>query len=280
MAFKGPSQLSRIRPTGVDVALLEHIGVTLPDPPLKTSNCIDKWRGSLQHVVKWPKRANALIGEPRKPWRMKVSCWNETIFRITGQDVQRGTFLHRQHAAVKDQNGTRVHSSESYKYCQAHGSIRPQGTNGHWKYASRFHCPQLHLVKSYQILGADFNEANILREAVDYCKLFKEACLVWWICRRRKGSKIDDAEDFKVAKRMQKRKRVLLASQRRGKRWRSNRTTVTRKRQRWCKQKYDGIVCSPLDNINYSFIIISNRLLDNNQTDFFSRKYLEDSNFL
>ena len=48
--------------------------------------------------------------------------------RITGQDVQQGTFLHR-YAAVKDQNGTRVHSFESY--CQAHGSICPQRTNGH-----------------------------------------------------------------------------------------------------------------------------------------------------
>ena len=59
--------------------------------------------------------------------------------RITGQDVQRGTFLHC-HAAIKDRNRSRVHSFEPY--CQAHGSIRPQGTNGHWRYASIFHCPQ------------------------------------------------------------------------------------------------------------------------------------------
>ena len=51
-----------------------------------------------------------------------------TLVRITRQDVQRDTFSHR-HAAVKDQNGARVHSFESY--CQVHGSIRSQGTNGH-----------------------------------------------------------------------------------------------------------------------------------------------------
>ena len=33
---------------------------------------------------------------------------------------------------------------------------------------------------------------------------------------------------------------------------------------------------APLDNISYSFIIVSNRLLDNNQTAFISQKYLQD----
>ena len=41
----------------------------------------------------------------------------------------------------------------------------------------------------------------VLTRPIDYRKLFKESCLVWWICRRRKGSKIDDLEEFK-AKRM------------------------------------------------------------------------------
>ena len=173
IGFQGTIATLLYRPTGVDVALLEQIawchaaGSVAEDFKLHRQmakiftacgEMAEKGQG-----IDWG-AAKAMV------YGSLLLEWNHV--RITGQDVQWGTFLHR-HTAVKDQNGTRVHSFESYKYCQAHGSIRPQGTNGHWKYASRFHCPQLHLVKGYQILGADFNEANILRgkrrcEAVDY----------------------------------------------------------------------------------------------------------------
>ena len=124
MAFKkGPSELSRIRPIGVDVALLKHIGVT-------TGSVAEDFKLHRQMAKVFTARREMDEKGQGIDWgATEVMAYGSLLLegnyvRITGQDVQRGTFSHR-HAAVKDQNGTRgVHSFESYKYCQAHPSPR------------------------------------------------------------------------------------------------------------------------------------------------------------
>jgi 2-oxoglutarate dehydrogenase E1 component len=100
--FKGPSQLSRIRPTGVDVNLLKHIGVTA---------------GSVPEDFKLHRQMAKIFAARRKmaeegqgiDWgTAEAMAYGSLLLegnhvRITGQDVQRGTFSHR-HAVVKDQN--------------------------------------------------------------------------------------------------------------------------------------------------------------------------------
>jgi 2-oxoglutarate dehydrogenase E1 component len=100
--FNGPSQLSRIRPTGVDVALLKHIGVTAGSVPedFKLHRQMAK--------IFVARRQMAEKGEGIDWGTAEAMAYGSLLVegnhvRITGQDVQRGTFSHR-HAVVKDQN--------------------------------------------------------------------------------------------------------------------------------------------------------------------------------
>lgn len=98
--FKGPSQLSRIRPTGVDVETLRRIGVQAGSVPEgfklhRQMEKIFKARRdmSLEGKVDWGTAEAMAFGS---------LLLEGNHVRITGQDVQRGTFSHR-HAVVKDQ---------------------------------------------------------------------------------------------------------------------------------------------------------------------------------
>mmetsp|Transcript_28670 Transcript_28670/g.78784 ORF Transcript_28670/g.78784 Transcript_28670/m.78784 type:complete len:1068 (-) Transcript_28670:217-3420(-) len=100
--FKGPSQQSRIRPTGVDIDILRRIGIQAGSVPegFKIHRQMDK-------IFK-ARRAMAEQGDAID-WGLAEAMAYGTLMlegnhvRITGQDVQRGTFSHR-HAVVKDQN--------------------------------------------------------------------------------------------------------------------------------------------------------------------------------
>lgn len=100
--FKGPSQMSRIRPTGVDIEMLRKVGITA---------------GSVPEGFKLHRQMKKIFNNRREQaeegdsidWGTAEALAFGTLLvegnhvRITGQDVQRGTFSHR-HAVVKDQD--------------------------------------------------------------------------------------------------------------------------------------------------------------------------------
>lgn len=100
--FKSPKQLSRIRPTGVDIEVLRKVGMTAGTVPDKF-----KLHRQMDKIFKARKK----MAEDGKgiDWGTAEAMAFGTLLiegnhvRITGQDVQRGTFSHR-HAVVKDQN--------------------------------------------------------------------------------------------------------------------------------------------------------------------------------
>lgn len=110
--FKGPSQLSRIRPTGVDVEILRDIGVkagTVPDD-FKLHRQMAK--------IFTARREMAERGEGIDWGTAEAMAFGSLLIegnhvRITGQDVQRGTFSHR-HAVVKDQNTEEEYTPLNY----------------------------------------------------------------------------------------------------------------------------------------------------------------------
>jgi 2-oxoglutarate dehydrogenase E1 component len=102
IGFKGPSQLSRIRPTGVDVKLLKHIGMTAGSVPE------DFVLHRQMAKIFAARKDMAEKGEGIDWGTAEAMAYGSLLLegnhvRITGQDVQRGTFSHR-HAVVKDQN--------------------------------------------------------------------------------------------------------------------------------------------------------------------------------
>lgn len=100
--FKGPSQLSRIRPTGVSVELLRKIGVQAGTVPEDF-----KLHRQMQKIFA-ARREMAEQGDGIDWGTAEAMAYGSLLLegnhvRITGQDVQRGTFSHR-HAVVKDQD--------------------------------------------------------------------------------------------------------------------------------------------------------------------------------
>lgn len=99
--FKSPAQMSRIRPTGVDKEVLRQIGVgtgTVPDD--------FKLHRQMAKIFK-ARREMAEKGDGIDWGTAEALAFGSLLLegnhvRITGQDVQRGTFSHR-HAVVKDQ---------------------------------------------------------------------------------------------------------------------------------------------------------------------------------
>ena len=106
--FKGPSQQSRIRPTGVDIEMLRKIGVqagTVPDG--------FKLHRQMEKIFK-ARREMSEAGEGIDWGTAEAMAFGSLLLegnhvRITGQDVQRGTFSHR-HAVVKDQKTEEEHT--------------------------------------------------------------------------------------------------------------------------------------------------------------------------
>lgn len=100
--FKGPSQLSRIRQTGVDVEVLRKIGIAAGSVPDGF-----KLHRQMEKIFK-ARREMAEKGEGIDWGTAEAMAFGSLLLegnhvRITGQDVQRGTFSHR-HAVVIDQN--------------------------------------------------------------------------------------------------------------------------------------------------------------------------------
>jgi 2-oxoglutarate dehydrogenase E1 component len=100
--FKGPSQLSRIRPTGVEVETLRRIGMQAGTVPaeFKLHKQMEKIFTSRREMAEKGESIDWGTGEAMAFGSLLLEG---NHVRITGQDVQRGTFSHR-HAVVKDQN--------------------------------------------------------------------------------------------------------------------------------------------------------------------------------
>jgi len=100
--FKSPKQMSRIRSTGVDIETLRHIGSVAGSVPESF-----KLHRQMQKIFK-ARREMTEKGTGIDWGTAEALAFGSLLIegnhvRITGQDVQRGTFSHR-HAVVKDQD--------------------------------------------------------------------------------------------------------------------------------------------------------------------------------
>lgn len=99
--FKGRAQMSRIRSTGVDLDMLRKVGITAGTVP-------DDFKLHRQMEKIFQARREMAESGVGIDWGTAEAMAFGTLLmegnhvRITGQDVQRGTFSHR-HAVVKDQ---------------------------------------------------------------------------------------------------------------------------------------------------------------------------------
>ena len=99
--FKSPRQLSRRRPTGVDIDVLRFVGNKAGDVP-------EDFKLHRQMVKIFQQRQEMATSGVDIDWGLAEAMAFGTLLlegnhvRLTGQDVQRGTFSHR-HAVVKDQ---------------------------------------------------------------------------------------------------------------------------------------------------------------------------------
>ncbi|OQS07064.1 2-oxoglutarate dehydrogenase E1 component [Thraustotheca clavata] len=100
-SFKSPTQQSRIRPTGVDLDALKKIGDKLTTVPEGF-----ELNSQLKRILA-TKRQSIETGEGLDWSSGEALAWGSLLLegnhvRISGQDVQRGTFSHR-HAVLHDQ---------------------------------------------------------------------------------------------------------------------------------------------------------------------------------
>ncbi|KAL7504725.1 hypothetical protein ACHAXN_005141 [Cyclotella atomus] len=100
--FKSPRQHSRIRPTGVDIETLRYIGKKAGEVPegFKIHRQMGKIFQARQKMAEEGKEIDWGLAEAMAFGSLLIEG---NHVRLTGQDVQRGTFSHR-HAVVKDQN--------------------------------------------------------------------------------------------------------------------------------------------------------------------------------
>lgn len=100
--FKSPRQHSRIRPTGVDIETLRYIGKKAGEVPegFKIHRQMGKIFQARQKMAEDGKEIDWGLAEAMAFGSLLIEG---NHVRLTGQDVQRGTFSHR-HAVVKDQN--------------------------------------------------------------------------------------------------------------------------------------------------------------------------------
>uniref|UniRef100_A0A7S1V5I3 Transketolase-like pyrimidine-binding domain-containing protein n=1 Tax=Grammatophora oceanica TaxID=210454 RepID=A0A7S1V5I3_9STRA len=110
--FIGPDQVSRIRETGVDVEVLRDIGMKAGTVPENF-----KLHRQMGKIFK-ARREMAEKGEGIDWGTAEAMAFGSLLLegnhvRITGQDVQRGTFSHR-HAVVKDQASEEEYTPLNY----------------------------------------------------------------------------------------------------------------------------------------------------------------------
>ena len=110
--FKSTTQMSRIRPTGVDIELLRKIGVTAGSVPEDF-----KLHRQMKKIFT-NRREQSEKGEGIDWGTAEALAFGSLLVegnhvRITGQDVQRGTFSHR-HAVVKDQDTEQDYTPLNY----------------------------------------------------------------------------------------------------------------------------------------------------------------------
>ncbi len=108
----GPRQLSRIRPTGVDIETLRKIGIQCGSVPENFA-----LHRQMEKIFK-QRREMAEAGTDIDWGLGEALAFGSLLLegnhvRITGQDVQRGTFSHR-HATVKDQNTEEEYAPLNY----------------------------------------------------------------------------------------------------------------------------------------------------------------------
>lgn len=101
-SFKSPNQRSRIRPTGVQNSVLQHIGAKICEVP--EGFALNR---QLERIMN-AKRSTIESGEGIDWGTAEALAWGSLLLegnhvRISGQDVERGTFSHR-HAVLHDQN--------------------------------------------------------------------------------------------------------------------------------------------------------------------------------
>jgi len=100
--FKSPTQQSRIRPTGVDIETLRKVGISAGSVPesFKLHRQMDKIFKARRGMAE---KGTGIDWGTAEAMAFGTLLLEGNHVRITGQDVQRGTFSHR-HAVVKDQN--------------------------------------------------------------------------------------------------------------------------------------------------------------------------------
>eukprot|EP00956_Cyclotella_meneghiniana_P032424 scaffold89173_cov65-Cyclotella_meneghiniana.AAC.1 len=100
--FKGPGQHSRIRPTGVEIDTLRYIGKKAGEVPdgFKIHRQMNKIFKARQTMAEKGTEIDWGLAEAMAFGSLLIEG---NHVRLTGQDVQRGTFSHR-HAVVKDQD--------------------------------------------------------------------------------------------------------------------------------------------------------------------------------
>ncbi|RHZ11972.1 hypothetical protein DYB37_005326 [Aphanomyces astaci] len=106
-SFKSPTQQSRIRPTGMDIDKLNHIGAQLTSIPngFQLNTQLKRILAAKAHALK--------TGEGLDWGTAEALAWGGLLLegnhvRISGQDVERGTFSHR-HAVLHDQDTNQEH---------------------------------------------------------------------------------------------------------------------------------------------------------------------------
>ena len=134
--FKSPRQHSRIRPTGVDLDVLRFIGKKAGEVPegFKLHRQMNKIFKARQKMAEEGTEIDWGLAEAMAFGSLLLEG---NHVRLTGQDVQRGTFSHR-HAVVKDQDTEEGKSLKEF-------SIMFLNTlkHSHNTFRSRIHASQL-----------------------------------------------------------------------------------------------------------------------------------------
>ncbi|RLN71387.1 hypothetical protein BBJ28_00015756, partial [Nothophytophthora sp. Chile5] len=101
-SFKSPNQQSRIRPTGVHMDVLNHVGqkISTVTPGFKVNRQLERIMAAKKDMVE--------TGEGVDWGTAEALAWGTLLLegnhvRISGQDVERGTFSHR-HAVLHHQD--------------------------------------------------------------------------------------------------------------------------------------------------------------------------------
>ena len=99
--FKGPNQKSKIKKTGVDLDVIKHVGLTISQVPegFKMHRQMEKIFKERKETIEKGKGIDWGTAEGLAFGSLLLEG---NHVRLTGQDVQRGTFSHR-HALVKSQ---------------------------------------------------------------------------------------------------------------------------------------------------------------------------------